>query len=120
MVRKWGGFESKQDPDAQWLAGIFIERTSAPADHSVAAFNPFASRMALMFPQGDGRARFYFGARSTEPGMTGEKDVPRFIEESVKAGMSRNTSRERSRLDRWRRSQERTRGWSIRIAMGWR
>ena len=40
-----------------------------------------------MFPQGNGRARFYFGARSTEPGMAGEKGMPRFIEESVKAGM---------------------------------
>ncbi|HEV8574351.1 MAG TPA: FAD-dependent monooxygenase, partial [Dehalococcoidia bacterium] len=88
MVRKWGGFESKEDPDAQWLAGILIESTPAPMDCSVAAFNPFTCRLALMFPQGDGRARFYFGARATEPGMQGEKDVPRFIEESVKAGMS--------------------------------
>ena len=88
MVRKWGGFESKDDPDAQWLAGVLIENTSAPMDYSVSAFNPFASRLALMFPQGEGRARFYFGARSTEPGMAGDKDVARFIEESVKAGMT--------------------------------
>ena len=87
MVRKWGAFDSKNDPDQQWLAGILIENTSAPMDCSVAVFNPFASRIALMFPQGDGRARFYFGARSSEPGLTGEKDVPRFIEESVKTGM---------------------------------
>jgi len=89
MVRRWGGFESKQDPDEQWLAGVFIEDTSAPMDYSIAAFNPFASRLALMFPQGEGRARFYFGARSTEPGMAGDKDMGRFIEESVKTGMSR-------------------------------
>ncbi|TMB68104.1 MAG: FAD-dependent monooxygenase [Chloroflexi bacterium] len=87
MVRKWGGFESKEDPDQQWLAGILIENTAAPMDYSVAVFNPFASRIALMFPQGDGRARFYFGARSSEPGMSGDREVPRFIQESVKTGM---------------------------------
>jgi 2-polyprenyl-6-methoxyphenol hydroxylase-like FAD-dependent oxidoreductase len=87
MVRKWVGFESKQDEDEQWLAGVLFENTSAPTDHSVAAFNPFASRLALVFPQGDGRARYYFGARSTEQKMTGDADIPRFIEESVKAGM---------------------------------
>lgn len=89
MVRKWGGFESKQDPDQQWLAGILFENTPAPMDMSVAVFNPFASRLALMFPQGEGRARYYFGARATEEGMQGEKDVGRFIEESAKTGMPR-------------------------------
>jgi len=87
MVRKWGGFDSNDDPDQQWLAGILIENTPAPMDYSVAVFNPFASRIALMFPQGDRRARFYFGARSSEPGMSGDREVPRFIEESVKTGM---------------------------------
>ena len=87
MVRKWGGFESKDDPDEQWLAGVLIEGTAAPMDYSVAVFNPFASRIALMFPQGDRRARFYFGARAAEPGLQGAKDVSRFIEDSVKTGM---------------------------------
>ena len=87
MVRNWGGFESKEDSDQQWLAGVLIENTAAPMDFSVAVFNPFASRIALMFPQGDGRARFYFGARSNEPGMSGDREVPRFIEESRKTGM---------------------------------
>jgi 2-polyprenyl-6-methoxyphenol hydroxylase-like FAD-dependent oxidoreductase len=87
MVRKWAGFESRDDPDEQWLAGVLFENTSAPMDHSVACFNPFASRLALVFPLGGGRGRYYFGARSSEPGMTGDKDIPRFIEESVKNGM---------------------------------
>jgi 2-polyprenyl-6-methoxyphenol hydroxylase-like FAD-dependent oxidoreductase len=63
MVRKWGGFETKQDPDQQWLAGIFIEDTAAPMEYSVAAFNPFVSRLALMFPQGGGRAVLFRGAQ---------------------------------------------------------
>ncbi len=87
MVRKWGEFDSKDDPDEQWLAGVLIEGTAAPMDYSVAVFNPFATRLALMFPQGNRRARFYFGARSSEPGMSGDREVPRFIEESVKTGM---------------------------------
>ena len=45
MVRNWGGFESKEDSDQQWLAGILIENTAAPMDYSVAVFNPFASRI---------------------------------------------------------------------------
>jgi 2-polyprenyl-6-methoxyphenol hydroxylase-like FAD-dependent oxidoreductase len=87
MVRKWAGFDVNQDEDQQWLAGIFFENTSAPSDSSIAVFGPFVSRLALMFPQGDGRARYYFGARSTERKLAGEKDIPRFIEESVKVGM---------------------------------
>jgi 2-polyprenyl-6-methoxyphenol hydroxylase-like FAD-dependent oxidoreductase len=87
MVRKWAGFNLNQDEDQQWLAGILFENTSAPADCSIAIFNPFLSRLSLMFPQGDGRARYYFGARSTEQKMAGDRDIPRFIEESVKLGM---------------------------------
>jgi 2-polyprenyl-6-methoxyphenol hydroxylase-like FAD-dependent oxidoreductase len=87
MVRKWAGFELNEDPDHQWLAGILFENTSAPTDTSVATFSPFVSRLALVFPQGDGRARYYFGARSTEQRLAGDKDVQRFIEESVKLGM---------------------------------
>jgi menaquinone-9 beta-reductase len=68
---------------------VLFENTPAPSDSSGLFFNPFTSRLALMFPQGDGRARFYFGARSTEPKMAGEKDLPRFVEESVRAGMPR-------------------------------
>jgi menaquinone-9 beta-reductase len=89
MVRKWAGFEVKQDPDEQWLAGMLFENTPAPPESSGLFFNPFISRLSLMFPQGEGRARFYFGARSTEPKMAGEKDLPRFVEESVRAGMPR-------------------------------
>jgi 2-polyprenyl-6-methoxyphenol hydroxylase-like FAD-dependent oxidoreductase len=87
MVRKWGEFDSKDDPDEQWLAGVLIEGTAAPMDYSVAVFNPFATRLALMFPQGGGRARFYFGARAGEQRLQGDKDVSRFIEDSVKTGM---------------------------------
>jgi 2-polyprenyl-6-methoxyphenol hydroxylase-like FAD-dependent oxidoreductase len=89
MVRKWAGFDLNQDDDDQWLAGVLIESTAASMDCSVAVFNPFASRLALMFPQGNGRARYYFGARSTEQKLAGDSDIPRFIEESVKVGMPR-------------------------------
>lgn len=51
-------------------------------------FNPFTSRLALIFPQGGGRARCYFGARTADLSrLQGEKDIPRFVEESVKAGL---------------------------------
>ena len=56
-------------------------------DRSVMVFNPFVQRMALIFPQGKGRARVYFGNRVDEGFRPqGDKDVPRFIEECIKTG----------------------------------
>ncbi len=49
--------------------------------------NPFVGHIAFLFPQGNGRARAYFGNRVDEDFRPqGSKDVPRFIEESIKAG----------------------------------
>ncbi len=88
MVRKWGGFESREDPDRQWLAGVLFEGVDSPEDRSVLLLNPFTSRLALLFPQGGGKTRCYFGARTGDlPRLQGEKDIPRFVEESVKAGV---------------------------------
>jgi 2-polyprenyl-6-methoxyphenol hydroxylase-like FAD-dependent oxidoreductase len=88
MVRKWAGFESKQDADQLWLAGLLFEGMASPEDTSVLVFNPFQCRDALIFPQGGGRARCYFGARTdAEPRLQGERDVPRFIELSIEAGL---------------------------------
>lgn len=88
MVRKWAGFELTQDPDQLFLAGLLFEGLQSPEDTSVLVFNPFQCRNALIFPQGGGRARCYFGAHTAnEARLQGEKDIPRFIQLSVEAGL---------------------------------
>ena len=51
--------------------------------------NPFTQRLALLFPQGGGRVRAYFGNREDEElRLQGDKDVPRFIAECIETGAS--------------------------------
>jgi len=87
-VRKWAGFQVKEDPARLLLAGLFFENVTAAQDAAIIVINPFLRQGALSFPQGNGRTRCYFGCRA-DAGMRlqGEKDVPRFIEEAVKTGL---------------------------------
>jgi 2-polyprenyl-6-methoxyphenol hydroxylase-like FAD-dependent oxidoreductase len=88
LVRKWAGFEISRIEEINQICGIYFEEIAVPQDRSVAVLNPFMQRMALSFPQGDGRTRAYFANRVNEGiRLQGDKDVPRFIEECVKTGM---------------------------------
>ena len=87
MVRKWGGFEVSTEARGMQLAGLLLDGVSGYDDQSVVVINPFVQRMALLFPQGDGRVRAYFSNREDEGlRLQGKKDVPRFIEECIKTG----------------------------------
>lgn len=88
-VRKWAGFKLEQITEINQIGGILFERLAAPQDRSVAVINPFMQRLAIVFPQGGDRARVYLANRVDE-GMRlqGDKDVPRFIEETVKTGVN--------------------------------
>jgi 2-polyprenyl-6-methoxyphenol hydroxylase-like FAD-dependent oxidoreductase len=87
MVRKWGGFEMSADGRGMQLAGLLLEGVSGYDDRSVLVMNPFVQRMALLFPQGEGKVRAYFGNREDSGlRLQGKKDVPRFIEECIKTG----------------------------------
>ena len=86
-VRKWAGFETSYETLGQQLGGLLMEGMRGIDDRSVMVFNPFVQRMALIFPQGKGRARVYFGNRADEGFRPqGDKDVPRFIEECIMTG----------------------------------
>jgi len=87
-VRKWAGFEVSYETLGLQLGGVLMDGMRGVDDRSVLAFNPFMQRLALIFPQGNGRARAYFCNR-VEEGFRpqGDKDVPRFIEECIKTGL---------------------------------
>ena len=87
-VRKQAGFDVRHDPGRLMLSGLFFENSPVGEDTGIIVINPVVHQAALAFPQGGGRVRCYFGCR-VEAGLRlqGEKDVPRFMEESVRTGM---------------------------------
>jgi 2-polyprenyl-6-methoxyphenol hydroxylase-like FAD-dependent oxidoreductase len=87
-VRKWAGFTVREDEPVQFLAGVLLENVGCRVDASFFQFNPFIGQMALLFPQGDGRARAYFGARKASgKQLSGDGDFPRFINECIATGV---------------------------------
>jgi 2-polyprenyl-6-methoxyphenol hydroxylase-like FAD-dependent oxidoreductase len=87
-LRRWGRFEVKQDPPFLMMAGVLLEDLRTPEDTGFVHINPTLSQVAFIFPQGGGRARAYCSyPASASFRLQGEKDVPRFIEESIRAGM---------------------------------
>ncbi len=87
-VRKQAGFEVRDDPARLLLSGLLFEDVSAADDVAMIVINPFVRQGALAFPQGNGRCRSYFGCRvDANLRLQGEKDVPRFIAESVRTGI---------------------------------
>ncbi len=88
LMRKWGGFTERRDDDRLFLSGVLFEHMNNVAADTVCLVNNFATGTAsIVFPQGSGRVRAYFvswvkdGIR-----LQGEKDVARFVEESLKTG----------------------------------
>jgi 2-polyprenyl-6-methoxyphenol hydroxylase-like FAD-dependent oxidoreductase len=87
-VRKWGGFDVSADAMGLQLAGMLLDNIEGIEDRSVMVLNPFVQRLALLFPQGGGRVRAYFGNREDSGlRLSGDRDVPRFIEESIESGV---------------------------------
>lgn len=88
MVRQWAGFETQRDPGRNLIAGVLFDGISASDEASHVWLNPDLGQWILLFPQGKGRARAYVcypdiaGFR-----LTGQKDIPRFIEEAEKGGV---------------------------------
>lgn len=88
LVRKWAGFEVSQIQERNQIGGILFENMPAPEDRSILLINPFMCRISVVFPQGQGRTRVYFANRVDEGvRLQGDKDVPRFVEESIKTGL---------------------------------
>jgi 2-polyprenyl-6-methoxyphenol hydroxylase-like FAD-dependent oxidoreductase len=88
VARKWGRFESRQDPPGNQVAGVLLENLPAPEDRVLLVINPFISQSSLIFPQGKGRGRAYMIGRHDSPGrFQGEKDFGRFKQASFETGM---------------------------------
>ena len=86
--RRWAGFDVKRDPGHTLVAGLLLDNVSVAEDASHAWLNPDLGMWVLIFPQGDGRVRCYVCYGETAGfRLTGEGDIPRFIEESIKAGV---------------------------------
>jgi 2-polyprenyl-6-methoxyphenol hydroxylase-like FAD-dependent oxidoreductase len=88
-VRKWGGFESHDDPDRLYFAGVLLDDVPADEGATRMVLNPFLSRIAFLFPQGSGRVRAYVGWHKDAgvKRLGGEADLPRFFEEATRTGI---------------------------------
>jgi 2-polyprenyl-6-methoxyphenol hydroxylase-like FAD-dependent oxidoreductase len=87
MVRRWAGFEVTYETLGLQLSGVLLEGVKGIDERSLMVLNPFAGHIAFLFPQGNGRARAYFGNQVDEGFRPqGSRDVPRFIEECISTG----------------------------------
>ena len=87
-ARRWAGFDVQRDPSRNLVAGVLFDDVDAPDDASHAWLNPELGLFILLFPQGNGRGRAYVCYHEpTGNRMTGDRDISRFIEESVKGGV---------------------------------
>lgn len=87
-VRKWGGFDERQNPDRLFISGLLFDGCAAP-DDTVRLVSDFQrGRAAIIFPQGRARARCYLISGVDEGlRLQGERDAPRFVEGAIASGM---------------------------------
>ena len=89
MARRWGGFESRNDPSGNLFAGVLVENVPAPGESSICMLNPSLSRMILYFPQTEDSGRAYLASRS-EGGVRlgGDGDFELFLQECTRSGLT--------------------------------
>jgi 2-polyprenyl-6-methoxyphenol hydroxylase-like FAD-dependent oxidoreductase len=87
MARNWAGFAVHHDPWGNMIAGVLFEEMPAPhVDTGYVRANPQLGQGAFIAPLGEGRVRAYaIYPKDRTYRLQGEKDLPRFVEESVKA-----------------------------------
>ncbi len=88
-VRKSAGFQLRRDPERMLLAGVLLDNVHAPEDAGLLVVNANLGRIALVLPQGRGRARTYLGFhKESLTRFQGETHFPRYIEECMKTGVN--------------------------------
>jgi 2-polyprenyl-6-methoxyphenol hydroxylase-like FAD-dependent oxidoreductase len=88
VVRKWGGFEETQDPDMLQISGVLMDDWGTEEDTCYMAVNPMTNNSAIVFPQGNGRARTYLITHvASNVQWHGEGDLESYKEVSVETGM---------------------------------
>lgn len=89
MVRKWGGFVSREAPTGNVLAGVLLENVPASADSSICMVTPPVSRMVLYFPQSASSGRAYLAFRSAEElRLSGDSAFDSFLRECARSGLA--------------------------------
>jgi menaquinone-9 beta-reductase len=87
-VRAWAGITTHRDPDRNLIAGVLLDDMPAPEDACHLWPNPNLGIASVVFPQGNGRVRAYLiYPTKTQHRLSGELDIPQFVEESLKAGV---------------------------------
>jgi 2-polyprenyl-6-methoxyphenol hydroxylase-like FAD-dependent oxidoreductase len=85
MARQWAGFSARRDPENLFIAGVLLDAMDVPLDTFYIWRDLQRARTALLFPQGQQRARAYF-AYSAEARirLSGDSDLQRFVEQSLR------------------------------------
>lgn len=88
-VRASVGFQVRRDPEGMLVAGILMDNIRASEDTGQIVINSSLGQIALVFPQGGGRARTYLCYHTgTQPRHQGAPDIPRYIEGCKKTGVN--------------------------------
>jgi 2-polyprenyl-6-methoxyphenol hydroxylase-like FAD-dependent oxidoreductase len=88
-ARSSAGFQLRRDPENMLLAGLLLDGIGAPEDTGQIVFNYSSGELAILLPQGGGRARTYFGFHAgAQPRYQGTADFPRYLESFKRAGMN--------------------------------
>jgi len=88
-VRSSAGFQLRRDPEDVLVAGVLLENIAAPEDVGQIVFNYSFGELAILLPQGGGRARTYFCFHAgAQPRYQGTADFPRYLDSFKRAGMN--------------------------------
>ncbi len=87
VVRSSAGFKVERDPEDVMIAGILLENVPAGEDTLQGIYNFALGQLAIVIPQGNGRARMYLCYHdSTQARFQGPGDVTRFFDGCKKTG----------------------------------
>jgi 2-polyprenyl-6-methoxyphenol hydroxylase-like FAD-dependent oxidoreductase len=88
-ARSSAGFQLRRDPEDLLVAGLLLDDIGAPEDTGQIVFNYRLGEVAVLLPQGEGRARTYFCFHAgAQPRYQGTADFPRYLESFKRAGMN--------------------------------
>ncbi len=87
LARTWAGFAVRQNPQGTLIASVLLDHMLAPGEEtSYWLLNPPLGQAVFLCPMGQGRMRAYtMYPKDGNPRLQGERDLPRFVEESSKA-----------------------------------
>ena len=88
-ARSSAGFQLRRDPENMLVAGVLLDDIGAPEDTGQIVFNYSSGELAILLPQGGGRARTYFCFHAgAQPRYQGTADFPRYLESFKRVGMN--------------------------------